>query len=122
MASDAPTEQFTDITDEVDELLARPEIAEAVAGYRAERAQADRAYAMNLAAVRKAFNLTQVELARSMGVSQAAITKLEHQDDMLLSTFSSYMRALHGRVRLVVDFGDGQEVEVTLQPPRRASA
>ena len=122
MASDAPTEQFTDITDEVDELLARPEIAEAVAGYRAERAQADRAYAMNLAAVRKAFNLTQVELARSMGVSQAAITKLDHQDDMLLSTFSSYMRALHGRVRLVVDFGDGQEVEVTLQPPRRASA
>jgi len=119
MASEAPTEQFTDITDQVDELLARPEIAQAVAGYRAERADADRAYAMNLAAVRKAFNLTQVELARTMGVSQAAITKLEHQDDMLLSTFSSYMQALHGRVRLVVDFGDGQEIEVALQPPRR---
>ncbi len=119
MTSETRNEQFTDITDEVDELLARPEIAEAVAGYRAERADADRAYAMNLAAVRKAFNLTQVELARNMGVSQAAITKLEHQDDMLLSTFSSYMRALHGRVRLVVDFDDGQEVEVTLQAPRR---
>ena len=123
MTSDNPTEQFTDITDEVDDILADREIAEAVAGYRAERADADRAYAMNLAAVRKAFNLTQVELARSMGVSQAAITKLEHQDDMLLSTFYSYMRALHGRVRLIVDFGDGHEVEVALEPPsRRASA
>lgn len=111
------TEEFTDITDEVDELLIEPGIAAAgaVARYREEREQADRAYAMGLAAVRKAFNLTQVELARKLGVSQAAVTKLEHQNDMLLSTLRSYIGALHGRVRLVVDF-DGEEIEVDLGP------
>jgi DNA-binding XRE family transcriptional regulator len=114
METDPQTEEFTDVTDEVDELLRRPEIAEAVAGYKAERLEADRSYAMGLAAVRKAFSLTQVELAKNLGVSQAAVTKVEHQDDMLLSTLASYMRGLHGRVRIVVDFDDGNEIEVAI--------
>ena len=119
MATKDTTEKFIDITAEVDELLSRPGIAESVARYREEREQADRAYAMGLAAVRKAFSLTQVELARKLGVSQAAVTKLEHQDDMLLSTLRSYIGALHGRVRLVVDF-DGEEIEVDLGPAPNA--
>jgi DNA-binding transcriptional regulator YiaG len=109
-------ERFTDITDEVDEILNREDIAASVARYREERLAADRAHAMGLAAVRKAFNLTQVELARSLGVSQAAVTKLERQDDMLLSTFCSYMGALHGRVRILVDFDGEHEIEVELAP------
>jgi DNA-binding XRE family transcriptional regulator len=109
------SDEFTDITEEVDALLSDADIAAAVARYRKEREQADRVYAMGLAAVRKAFNLTQVELARKLGVSQAAVTKLEHQDDMLLSTLRSYIGALHGRVRLVVEF-DGEEIDVELWP------
>lgn len=115
MARRETAEDFTDITSEVDDLLRRPDVAEAVARYRQEREQADRSYAMGLAAVRKAFNLTQVELARRLGVSQAAVTKLEHQDDMLLSTLRSYMGTLHGKVRLVIDF-DGEEIELDLGP------
>ena len=115
MARRETTEEFTDITGEVDDLLRRPDVAAAVARYRQEREQADRSYAMGLAAVRKAFNLTQVELARRLGVSQAAVTKLEHQDDMLLSTLRSYMGTLHGKVRLVIDF-DGEEIELDLGP------
>ena len=115
MTAKSNTEEFTDITDQVDELLARPEIAEAVSRLREERMEADRGYAVSLAAVRKAFNLTQVELARNMGVSQPAITKMEHQSDMLISTLCSYMGALDGQVRLVVDFPNGQEIEVTLR-------
>lgn len=115
MARRETTEEFTDITSEVDDLLRRPDVAAAVARYRQEREQADRSYAMGLAAVRKAFNLTQVELARRLGVSQAAVTKLEHQDDMLLSTLRSYMATLHGKVRLVIEF-DGEEIELDLGP------
>ena len=62
------------------------------------------------------FSHTQVELARAIGVSQSAITKMEHQHDMLLSTLSSYMGGLRGRVRLVADFDDGREIEVDLGP------
>lgn len=121
MARRSNTEEFTDITGEVDDLLGQPDIAAAVARYREEREQADRSYAMGLAAVRKAFNLTQVELARRLGVSQAAVTKLEHQDDMLLSTLRSYMGTLHGKVRLVIDF-DGEEIELDLGPAPTGAA
>lgn len=105
---------FVDITDEVDELLARPDVAEAVKPYTAERRQVDRDYAMTLAGLRNAFNLTQVELAREMGVSQSAIAKMEHQGDMLLSTLRSYVGAMHRQVRLVVKLDDGSEIEVDL--------
>lgn len=117
MSTETTTDEFTDITDEVDELLERPDVSGALPGLRQERDQADLVYASGLAEVRKMFDITQVELARAMGVSQSAITKMEHQHDMLLSTLSSYVGGLNGRVRLVVDFDDGREIEVALRPP-----
>jgi DNA-binding XRE family transcriptional regulator len=105
---------FVDITGEVDELLSRPDVAETVEHYTAERRQVDRDYAVTLAGLRNAFNLTQVELAREMGVSQSAIAKMEHQGDMLLSTLRSYVGAMHRQIRLVVKLDDGSEVEVDL--------
>jgi transcriptional regulator with XRE-family HTH domain len=46
----------------------------------------DRVYAMNLAMIRKAAQMTQVEVARKLGVGQGAARRLERRDDMLLST------------------------------------
>jgi transcriptional regulator with XRE-family HTH domain len=46
----------------------------------------DRAYAMNLAMIRKAAQLTQVEVAKRLGVGQAAVSRMESRGDMLLST------------------------------------
>ena len=113
--------EFTDITKEVDELLADPGLAGKIADHRAEMRAADRRYAMGLAAVRHAFDLTQTELADRLGVSQANVAKIEKRSDLLLSTLRSYLGALGGDVRIVVSF-QGGEVEVTLDALEKAEA
>jgi len=74
--------------DRISQLAQRPDIAEGVAKVRADMAEADRTYAMGLAALRQAAELTQVELARRMGVTQAAISRMEQPHDLLLSTLN----------------------------------
>lgn len=87
-------------------LLADPERAERVSQIRQQMRDDDRAYAMNLALIRHAADLTQVELARRLGVGQAAVSKVEHQHDLLLSTLSSYVAAAGAHARIVVTVGD----------------
>ena len=106
-------EIFTDITDEVDALLNEPSLASAIADHRTEMSDADRRYAMGLAAVRNAFDLTQTELAERLGVSQANVAKIEKRSDLLVSTLRSYLGALGGEVRIVVSF-HGRAIELSL--------
>lgn len=112
---------FTDITDDVDALLNDPELAPAIAEHHAEMADADRRYAMGLAAVRHAFDLTQTELAERLGVSQANVAKIEKRSDLLVSTLRSYLGALGGEVRIVVSF-HGRDVELSLDALEKAEA
>lgn len=58
---------------------------------------------VDLASIRRATGLTQVELAANLGVGQAQISKIERQSDMLLSTLAAYLDALGVRAHLVVD-------------------
>ena len=74
---------------------------------------ADRTYAMGLAALRQAADLTQVELARKLGVSQAAVSRIEQPHDLLLSTLNAYLQAVGGHARVIVQFADGHEVDLT---------
>jgi DNA-binding XRE family transcriptional regulator len=85
--------EFERATARVDRFLSKPQVAEAVAAGRAERAEMNRAYAMNLAMIRKAADLTQAELAERLGTDQGSVSKLENRQDMLLSTLASYLRA-----------------------------
>lgn len=79
----------------------------------------DRAYAMNLALIRHAADLTQVELARRLGVGQAAVSKVERQHDLLLSTLSSYVAAAGAHARIVVTVGDRDlEFDLAALPTR----
>lgn len=96
-------------------LRARRGAAERVDGIRTEMAEADRVYAENLAAVRKAADLTQVELAKAMGVAQSEISRIESRPDMLLSTLASYLAAAGDRPRVVVTIA-GHDVEIDLTP------
>ena len=80
--------------------------AERVDHIRQQMREDDRAYAMNLALIRRAADLTQVELARRLGVGQAAVSKVERQHDLLLSTLSSYVAAAGANARIVVTVGD----------------
>ena len=92
------------------ELRARmsPE-AQARAAARAEAMLEE----MQLQALRKARNVTQVEVAKAMSVEQAAISKLERRDDMYVSTLRQYVKALGGELRLVASFPDA---DIQLHP------
>ena len=65
--------------DRINQLAQRPDIADGVSRVRAEMAGADRTYAMGLAALRQAAELTQAELARRLGVTQAAVSRIEQR-------------------------------------------
>jgi DNA-binding XRE family transcriptional regulator len=98
----------------IDRLVRRPDIAKGVARTRRTMADADRAYAAGLAEVRKAAELTQAELGRKLGVSQAAISQVETPHDMLLSTLNDYLLAVGAHATVVVHFDDGRQVELDL--------
>lgn len=78
----------------------------------AVRAREIREEIEGLRALRKATAKTQVEIARSLGVSQPSVAKIERQADMYLSTLRSYVEAAGGRLTLVVELKDGQRVEL----------
>ena len=103
----------------LDKLLARPGMVERVAEIREQMATVDRAYAQSLVAIRKAADLTQVELATQMGVAQSEISRIEKRHDMLLSTLTSYLSATgeHPRLLVTVHVND---VELYLTPFARA--
>jgi DNA-binding transcriptional regulator YiaG len=100
--------------DRINQLAQRPDIAAEVAQVRGEMAEANRTYAMGLAALRQAAELTQVELARRLGVTQAAISRMEQPHDLLLSTLNAYLQAIGGTARMVVSFADGHETTLDL--------
>lgn len=51
--------------------------------------------------------LSQVTLAKTLHVHQAAISKMEHRNDMYVSTLREYIRALGGHLEIVARFPDG---------------
>jgi transcriptional regulator with XRE-family HTH domain len=69
-------------------------------------AEADRLQTeyLTLQELRKARELTQVQLAEALGVQQATVAKYERQSDLLLSTLASYVRAMGGSLKLTVEF------------------
>ena len=96
------------------EQLASPERAAEVSQLREEMAEQDRIYAMNLAMVRKAGELTQADLAKRLGVGQDVISRTEHRQDMLLSTLRNYLHAAGAQdVAILVTVG-GKRVELHL--------
>ena len=67
----------------------------------------------NLAAVRKARALTQAQVAETLGVRQADISKLEQRPNVTLLTLARYIEATGGRLRVVAEY-DNDSVEIEL--------
>jgi transcriptional regulator with XRE-family HTH domain len=65
---------------------------------------------MTLQELRRARKLTQVRMAKKLGVSQDGISKLEKRSDLLLSTLRKTVEALGGRLSLVAEFPDRNPV------------
>jgi predicted transcriptional regulator len=60
---------------------------------------------IDLADLRRRADVTQVELAAAFGTSQGQISRLEGQQDMLLSTLSAYLGALGVDAKIVIEVG-----------------
>ena len=78
----------------------------------AARTRSDALYRRHLAEMplhelRQAKALSQVKLAESLQVNQAAISKIEHRTDMYISTLRDYIRAMGGDLEIVANFPDG---------------
>jgi transcriptional regulator with XRE-family HTH domain len=82
------------------------------------------AYEHTLAGLRQARSLTQIQLAKALGVSQAQVSRIENQADLYLSTLASYVAAMGGELELRVIFGDGQwstiQLNDVLEEPDRS--
>lgn len=116
--NEKPTPQepvFVRGNDHLDRLLSDPLIADDVAKAHADAEEMDRAYAMNLAMVRKAAQLTQAEVARKLGVGQAAVSRLEGREDMLLSTLYDYLTATGADNASIVITVHGRRIELDLK-------
>lgn len=74
---------------------------------------------IDLAAIRRAAGLTQIQLAAKLGVGQAAVSKIERQSDMLMGTLASYLTALGVDAQIVVEVAD-QTMTYHLTAQRRA--
>lgn len=63
---------------------------------------------MPLNELRQAKALSQVTLAKTLHVNQAAISKMERRTDMYISTLRDYIRAMGGELEIIATFPDGQ--------------
>jgi DNA-binding XRE family transcriptional regulator len=77
------------------------------------RAETVAPYAVRIKELRQKLNLTQEEMAKRMGVNQAAVSKLEGRDDAHVATLHKYAHALGGRLILKVKLDDVErEIEL----------
>lgn len=69
---------------------------------------------LTLADLRRSRGLTQTELAQILDVSQPNVSKIEHGEEVHLSTLGGYIAALGGRLELRAIFEDHPEQDVTI--------
>ena len=100
--------------DIIDRLAADPLIADDIAAADAQVEEMDRISAMNLAMIRKAAQMTQVEVARKLGVGQGVVSRLERRSDMLQSTLYDYLTATGAEAASIVVTVHGRGVEFDL--------
>ena len=68
---------------------------------------------MTLRELREARRLTQVSLARELGIGQEGISRMEQRSDLLLSTLRRTVEAMGGTLSLVASFPDRPPVELS---------
>lgn len=61
---------------------------------------------MTLRELRKARKLTQVRIAKALGITQDSVSRLEKRADLLLSTLRKTVEAMGGKLSLVAEFSD----------------
>src|SRR5712664_5023516 len=80
---------------------------------------------MSLRDLRKARKLTQTRVAKTLGITQDSVSRLEKRSDLLLSTLRKTVKAMGGDVRIVAEFPDRAPVvlsELSQDHPARKSS
>ncbi|HEY3628702.1 MAG TPA: XRE family transcriptional regulator [Terracidiphilus sp.] len=75
---------------------------------------------MPLDALRDAKQLTQVQMAQLLKISQGAVSKVERRTDMFVSTLRNYVRAIGGDLEIRAVFPDGDVLIDQFSDDRRA--
>src|SRR5947209_20446442 len=70
------------------------------------RAAALIAEEMTLQELRRARKLTQVSVAKTLGITQDCVSRLEKRSDILLSSLRKAVKAMGGNLSLVAEFPD----------------
>ncbi len=65
---------------------------------------------ITLQSLRKAHDLTQERMAEILNVRQENISRIEKRTDMMLSTLRSYIQAMGGDLKLIVEFPNREPV------------
>ena len=68
---------------------------------------------MTLRELRQARKLTQVSVARELGIGQDGVSRLEQRSDILLSTLRRTVEAMGGSLSLIARFPDRPPVELS---------
>jgi transcriptional regulator with XRE-family HTH domain len=61
---------------------------------------------MTLRELRHARKLTQVRIAKTLGITQDSVSRLEKRSDLLLSTLRKTVEAMGGSLSLIAEFPD----------------
>ncbi len=79
---------------------------------------------MSLRDLRKARKLTQARVAKTLGITQDSVSRLEKRTDLLISTLRKTVKAMGGDVRIVAEFPDRAPVVLSElsedDPPRKS--
>ncbi|HRD68066.1 MAG TPA: XRE family transcriptional regulator, partial [Candidatus Competibacter sp.] len=67
---------------------------------------------MPLQALRRALDLTRQQVAASLGINQVAVSKMEGQTGLYVSTLRRFVEAMGGELRIVAHFPEGN-VEIS---------
>jgi transcriptional regulator with XRE-family HTH domain len=105
------TRKFSELREPI---IADPVRAERLRQTTHDVAQNYESYLLNLRQLRQAADMTQVQLAKVLGISQPEVSRIERQTDVYLSTLKSYVAAMGGDLRLVAVFGDDVSLGVGL--------
>ena len=68
---------------------------------------------MSLSDLRRAHELTQVRMAKCLGIGQDGVSRLEKRSDLLISTLRHYVEAMGGQLQLVAEFPNRPPVVVS---------
>lgn len=65
---------------------------------------------LTLQKLRRARKLTQVRMAKALGIGQDGVSKLEKRTDLMISTLRKSIQAMGGNLSLVAEFPDRDPV------------